>query len=200
VIELQSVTVAYGGRPLVEDLSLSVAAGEHIALMAPSGWGKTSLLNLMAGLLSPTAGHVLVDRSPMGYVFQEPRLLPWLTAAENVNLVLSDHKKTLPQAEAWLERVGLGADKDKYPHELSGGMQQRVNLARALAVEGDILLLDEPLKGLDQACKQAMLTLLQTHSQGKTLVLATHDAQEAAALTERVYRFGIDKARDNVVY
>jgi NitT/TauT family transport system ATP-binding protein len=75
-----------------------------------------------------------------------------------------------------------------------------VNLARALAVEGDILLLDEPLKGLDEACKKDMLSLLQTHSQGKTLVLATHDAQEAAALTERVYRFGIDKARDNVVY
>jgi NitT/TauT family transport system ATP-binding protein len=190
VIDLQSVTISHGGKPLVENLSLSVAAGEHIALMAPSGWGKTSLLNLMAGLLEPTAGHVLVDSPCVGYVFQEPRLLPWLTAAENVNLVLSDHKKTLPQAEAWLERVGLGEDKDKYPQELSGGMQQRVNLARALAVEGDILLLDEPLKGLDEVCKQAMLSLLQTHSRGKTLVLATHDAQEAAALTERVYRFG----------
>ena len=125
----------------------------------------------------------------MACVFQEPRLLPWRTAAENVNAVLSDRAQTMPQALAWLERLELGAACDQYPAALSGGMQQRVAIARALAYDAPVLLLDEPFRGLDAALRARVTALIADAAKDKTLVLATHDAADAAALGCAVYAY-----------
>lgn len=189
MIELKSITVAYGEQIVLQGQNLTVTAGERIALMGPSGCGKTSLLRLIAGLIKPAEGSADIRTDHISYLFQEPRLLPWLTAEENVNAVLSDSAATLPEARTWLEAVGLKDAAMKYPQELSGGMQQRVSLARALAYRGDILLLDEPLKGLDTETKADMIRLIQKHTTGKALLLATHDADEAADLTDTLYSY-----------
>lgn len=187
MIELKNIALSYGEQSVLSGQDLFVSPGARIAIMGPSGCGKTSLLKIAAGLLKPTAGTAAIHTSRISYLFQEPRLLPWLTAEQNVNTVLSDRTATLPDARKWLTAVGLEDSAKKYPHELSGGMQQRVSLARALAYSGDILLLDEPLKGLDAETKNDMIHLLQAHSTGKTLLLATHDPQEAAALANVLY-------------
>lgn len=189
MIELKNITLSYGRQNVLAGQDLVVFPGERIALMGPSGCGKTSLLRLIAGQIRPAGGSLSLPAGRLAYLFQEPRLFPWLTAEENVNIVLSDRSATLPEARQWLEAVGLGHAAAKYPRELSGGMQQRVSLARALAYGGDILLLDEPLKGLDSETRAEMLRLLQAHSAGKTLLLATHDPAEAAALTTGLYTF-----------
>ena len=112
--------------------------GAHIAFMGPSGCGKTTLLRVLAGLRAPDGGSVRVSPGRIACVFQEPRLLPWRTAAENVNAVLSDRAQTMPQARAWLERLELGEAAEQYPAALSGGMQQRVAIARALAYDAPV--------------------------------------------------------------
>lgn len=172
---------------MLEHVTLAIPSGAHGALMGPSGCGKSTLLNLAAGLLSPAAGTVQTGGGRIAYVFQEPRLLPDRTALQNVNAVLGDKKATLPTAEEWLVRVGLGDAMDKYPAELSGGMAQRVNIARALAWDGDILLLDEPFRGVDEDRKETLVSLLREHTRNRTLLLATHDRTEAEALCDTVF-------------
>ena len=189
MIYFENVGLSYGESSVLEDLTLYVSPGEHIALMGPSGCGKSSLLNIAAGLLPPGTGRVRINTRRIAYVFQEPRLLPWLTAAQNVNAVLSDKPATMPQAMQWLEAVGLADAADKLPRELSGGMQQRVNLARALAFNGELLLLDEPSHGLDEDLQESIWSLLKRHTQGKTLLLVTHDRQEATQLADRVLTY-----------
>ena len=187
MIRFEDVSLVYGDRTVLRGVDLHVPAGAHAALMGPSGCGKTSLLLLAAGLQKPTAGAVRSAAVRPAYAFQEPRLLPRLTAAQNVNAVLSDRAETMPQALRWLEAVGLADAADRLPHQLSGGMAQRVNLARSLAYGGDLLLLDEPLKELDGDRKQAILALLAEHTAGRTLLVTTHDPDEARALADTVY-------------
>ena len=122
MIEARDLTVTYDGRAVLRDVTLTVPDGGHIALMGPSGCGKTTLLRVLAGLQAPDAGTVRVEPGRMACVFQEPRLLPWRTAAENVNAVLSDRAQTMPQALIWLERLELADARDQYPAALSGGM------------------------------------------------------------------------------
>lgn len=189
MINLRNVTVSYDGQAVLKDQDLTVPPGGHVAFMGPSGCGKTTLLRLVAGLLRPRSGSVHVGAEKISFLFQEPRLFPGRTALENVNAVLSDRPQTIPLAGKWLAAVGLEAAADKYPHELSGGMQQRVSLARALAYNGDILLLDEPLKGLDEETKADMIRLLNIHTAGKTLLLVTHDREEAENLADALYLY-----------
>lgn len=189
MIRLEKMTLAYGEQRVLRDCSLCVEEGERVALMGASGCGKTTMLQVVAGLLSTDAAAV---NGTVSYVFQEPALFPWLTAAENVNVVLGDSADTMSEAQDWLTVVGLADCCGKYPHQLSGGQKQRVSIARALAYGGDILLLDEPFQGLDEATRQQMAALIDREWAGKTLLLATHDLQEAELLHCRVltYRDG----------
>lgn len=189
MIEARDLTVTFGGRAVLREVDLTVPDGGHIALMGPSGCGKTTLLRVLAGLQAPDSGTVRVEPGRMACVFQEPRLLPWRTAAENVNAVLSDRAQTMPQTLAWLERLELGDACDQYPAALSGGMQQRVAIARALAYDAPVLLLDEPFRGLDAALRARVTALIADAAADKTLVLATHDAAAAAALGCAVYAY-----------
>ena len=181
LLRFEKVSLTLGNIPLLRDFDLSLAAGERKVIMGPSGCGKTSLLRLSAGLLKPDEGKILRNTQKISVQFQEPRLLPWLTALENVNVALSDKKETLPVALTYLKAVGLGEAADKYPAELSGGMAQRVALARALAYGGDLFLLDEPFRGLDKDLRDEMISLVKTHTKDKALLLVTHDAEVAEA-------------------
>ena len=179
MIDIRSLSLAYGGQPVLEALSLQIPDGGRAALMGPSGCGKTTLLRLIAGLSRPDAGTVSVS-GRVSCVFQEPRLFPWLTARQNIELMLD--KASRGEALRWLERAHLADCADRYPDEMSGGQQQRVSILRALAAPCDILLLDEPLKGLDEALRAEILALIDSCSSGKTLVLATHDERDASGL------------------
>lgn len=180
MLELTNITHRFDGHVVLERIDLTLDRKQRVALMGPSGIGKTTLLRIALGLLKPTEGTVENHFQRPTAVFQEPRLLPWRTAAENVNLVLEDSSATLPKARQTLKILGLGDALDKYPRELSGGMQQRVAIARALAAEGDLLVLDEPFKALDPALKEQVLTLVdQTPA---AILLVTHEETEAKAL------------------
>ena len=188
MITIDRLTLSYGSQQVLKDCSLRVETGSRLALMGPSGCGKTSLINVIAGLLTPDSGKVSVN-GKVSYVFQEPALFPWLTAVDNINVVLSDRPETLPRAEQLLDAVGLSDCRDKYPHQLSGGQKQRIAICRALAYGGDILLLDEQLKGLDADTRDQVSALLRQEWTGKTLLLVTHDPSEAQSLCDRVYRW-----------
>lgn len=180
MLKLTNISHSYGDRPVLKGLSLTLSPGQRLTLMGPSGCGKTTLLRIALGLLKPASGTVENGFSKTAVVFQEPRLLPWRTALDNVNLVLSDGPETREQARHYLTLLGLRDAGDKYPKELSGGMQQRVALARALAVEGDLLVLDEPFKAMDEALRQQVMAhVAQTNA---AILLVTHEKEEAAAL------------------
>ena len=187
MLELKNVSLSYGDLRVLRDVSLRLDPGERIAVMGPSGCGKTSLLRVIAGLQSPDSGTVERTAQQLSFVFQEPRLLPWLTAEENVRLVLPDAHQS-EDAAAWLSHFGLSDAAGKLPAELSGGMQQLVSLARALVSAPDLLLLDEPFKALDAAAKQNAIAAVSGGTDA-AIILVTHDAREAEALGCRVIDF-----------
>lgn len=187
MIEFSAVTAGYGSAPpVLENCTFRVAPGERVALMGSSGSGKTTVLRLIGARLQPRQGTVRVGAQKISYMFQEPRLLPWLSAEDNVNLVLSDGPATLAAARRALEAVGLGDAAKKRPAELSGGMRQRVSLARALAYDGDLFLLDEPLSALDADKAAELLDLLARHMEGRTLLFVTHSLAQARTLATRI--------------
>lgn len=187
MIELNNVSVNYGKTKVLKDFTMTVKKGEHIALMGPSGSGKTTVLNLIANRLKPNSGKALCHTSKIAYMFQEPRLVPWLTAVENVNLVLGDTPDTLPEAVKWLKRLGLEDALHKYPSELSGGMQQRTALARTLAYDAELLLLDEPLSALDEDMADYILMLIKEFAKDKTIILVTHNSKHAKQFADTIY-------------
>lgn len=183
----------------VSDVTLTVGAGEFVSVVGPTGCGKSTLLNVGAGLLQPSTGTVHVFGQPLkgintraGYMFQTESLMPWRTARQNVMAGL-EFRGTPPaeaqaQAEAWLKRVGLGGFGDRYPHQLSGGMRKRTSLAQTLALDPDIILMDEPFSALDIQTRQLMENeVLDLWAQKKKAVLfITHDLDEAIAMSDRV--------------
>ena len=183
MVTLQNVTLFFKDgktvKTVLNDLSLTFPTGKMIAVMGPSGCGKTTLLRLIAGLILPSSGNVTRETESISYLFQDTALLPWLTAAENVNLVLSDGKETLGEAVEWLRRVDLSDEANTYPASLSGGMRQRVALARALSTDAELLLLDEPFRGMDEELHAKMRELVLACRKGKTTILVTHDAKDA---------------------
>lgn len=180
MLKLTDVSHSFQGQQVLRGVSLTLQPGQRLCLMGPSGRGKTTLLRIAMGLLAPEGGTVENTFHKISAVFQEPRLLPWCTALENVNLVLGDTPATAALAKAHLERLGLSDALDKYPRELSGGMQQRVSLARALAYGGDLLILDEPFKAMDEELRlQVMALVRQTTA---AVLLVTHERSEAESL------------------
>ena len=187
MLELHNVGVSFGDKSVLSGCTLSLALGERIALMGPSGCGKTTLLRTALGLQVPDSGAVSNTFSRPAAVFQEDRLFPWLTALENINLVLSGKAETLSKARGWLERLELGDAAELYPRELSGGMRQRIAIARALCVRPDLLVLDEPLKQLDAALQVRVSALISESCRDCALLLATHSEEEAKALGCRIF-------------
>lgn len=184
-VEFRSVDLVRRGRLLVSSLTLSVKPGESLAIMGPSGAGKTTLVRTAAGLAPPSAGAVVRPRGRVATVFQDPRLLPWRTALANVELVLDRSEQRL--ARHWIERVGLADALDVYPTALSGGMRQRVAIARALAYQAPLVVVDEPFAHLDTVTAQDLRQELsrQLESTGATVLWVTHDPAEAEAVAHR---------------
>ena len=203
-LELNQVSATFVSRDnaaqrytAVRDISLSVAAGEFVSVVGPTGCGKSTLLNLAAGLLAPSTGTVSVFGQTLtsinqraGYMFQAESLMPWRTALGNVaaGLEFRGVLDAQSQAEDWLRRVGLGGFGDRYPHQLSGGMRKRTSLAQTLALDPDIILMDEPFSALDIQTRQLMenevLALWQ--AKRKAVLFITHDLDEAIAMSGRV--------------
>jgi NitT/TauT family transport system ATP-binding protein len=198
------VTRGEGGRPAgrftaLDDITLDVRTGEFLVLVGPSGCGKSTLLDLLGGLTTPTSGRILLDGRPIagpgrdrGIVFQQYALFPWRTAAENVEFGLEiagfKARQRLEIARHFLDLVGLSGFANRYPHELSGGMKQRVALARSLAYDPEVLLMDEPFAALDAQTRETLQgELLRIwRATGKTIVFITHGIDEAVVLGERV--------------
>ncbi|WP_457093149.1 ABC transporter ATP-binding protein [Microvirga sp. P5_D2] len=181
-------------RAVFDYFSLDLAEGDVCALVGPSGIGKSSLLHIVAGLDQDFIGSIEGRPETIGYLFQSPRLLPWRTVRENLELVIPEHPE---KADAWLAQVGLAGTEDVYPQRLSLGMARRVSLARALAVEPKLLLLDEPFSALDEATAKRMQDLVaaQLKRLRPTTLLVTHHWHEAAALAHRVITLDGSPAR-----
>lgn len=180
MIRFDHVQAGYPDKKIFLDLNAVFPERGAVALMGPSGFGKTTLLRLIAGLLKPASGKITgLDHQKIAFLFQEDRLLPWLTALKNVEIV-SDEKK----AKYWLSQMEI-EETDKYPREMSGGMQRRIALARAMAFEGDILLLDEPFKGLDEELRKRIAERIRGRA-GLT-VLSVHDREEAELMGAQIW-------------
>ncbi len=216
MIELERVSFAYpGGRPIFADFSWSVARGETWAVLGPSGYGKSTLLYLVAGLQLPSSGTVRVDgesilrpRPRTGLILQDFGLLPWATCEQNVSLGLrirgfygpdgkhapSDRRpgEVAQTRDRWLARLGLESVRRQYPGQLSGGQRQRAAIARTLALNPDLLLMDEPFASLDAPTREGLqnLTLELQSEQQLTTVVVTHSIEEAAFLGRKILLFG----------
>ena len=189
-LRLEHVSKSFGTVDVLHDFSLEIARGEFVAIVGPSGCGKTTLLNLISGFDQPTSGNVNLT-GLISMVYQQGGLYPWRTVAENIRLGLRHLKgeaERQRQLKAMLDLIDLHGFADHYPHQLSGGMRQRVELARALAGETDTLLMDEPFSSLDYLTRlrlrQELARMLQELP--RTVVLVTHDIEEAAQLADRV--------------
>jgi NitT/TauT family transport system ATP-binding protein len=209
-VSLTSVgkTFAPGSRPVLDDINLEVYPGETVTVIGPSGSGKSTLLNCIAGM-EPYSGAIAIDGDPVrkprrsvAMVFQAPHLLPWRTTVGNIaygmqlhgNLGKDDQRE---RVEHLLDLVKLRHARDRYPAQLSGGMQQRVNIARALAVRPSVLLMDEPFGALDAISKEHLQAELQGIVSGQrlTMIFITHDISEAVFLGDRVVVLSADPGR-----
>jgi len=191
---LDSISKSFGAKQVLDGISISLAAGGITCLLGPSGCGKSTLLRIAAGLIPPDAGQALIEPARAAMVFQDPRLLPWLTVAENLALALprgraAEKKINIRKALDLVSLPVSGGDvRDLLPRELSGGMAQRVSLARALLRRPDFLLMDEPFAALDAITRgelQKMLQNLIAHQQVSCLFV-THDINEALVIADRV--------------
>ena len=202
-ISIRNVSMRFPGKPpsehidVLENVTASVAHGEFVCLVGPSGCGKSTLLNIVAGFLDATSGEVLVEGEPVRgpdrrriFVFQENGVFPWLNVRENVGFGLRTQKETERDRiiAHYIDMVGLRGFEDTYPRELSGGMRQRVEIARALAANPDIIYMDEPFGALDFLTRLKMRTDLVRiwQSEKKTILFVTHDIEEAIQLADRV--------------
>ncbi|MGI6200456.1 MAG: ATP-binding cassette domain-containing protein [Christensenellales bacterium] len=177
-MRIEGLTKAYGEKIILQDFTLELPERGVVCLLGPSGCGKTTLLHLLAGLIPADGGRVVGLPGPLSMVFQEDRLLPWLTCQENIALV----GVSRDAARRALEAVGLFGQEGVYPDALSGGMRRRVALARALAAPHGALLLDEPFKGLDRATQQPLLEQVRAHGEEHLVLAVTHDPWQVDAL------------------
>ncbi len=212
---IEGLTVGYGRSQVLRGLDLAIADGEILVVAGPSGCGKSTLLRAVAGLLPFASGRILVDGEPVrgtsrdrALVFQDDGLLPWRTALRNVELPLAlqgvSKVERRERARGWLDRVGLVSFADYLPRELSGGMRQRVQLARTLAQTPKLVLMDEPFGALDAQTRAAMqgLVVEVLRETGTTTIFVTHDVDEAVLLGDRVVVLGageVDVRREAIL-
>lgn len=210
-LSIQLIEKRFGGVALLADIEVTIAAGEFVAIVGPSGVGKTTLLGMIAGLDADYRGSIRCNGVPvaesgqsppgLGMVFQEPRLMPWLTVAENVRLAeaerLAHARGYVSRTDTLLEEVGLDAYRNAFPGQLSGGMQRRAALARAFVVDPWLLLMDEPFVSLDMPAAEQLRGLLRRLcARIRPLVLfVTHDVREALVLADRILFLGDAPAR-----
>lgn len=215
-IEIRNLEIRFGQLEVMAGMNLSIGSGEFVSLLGPSGCGKSTLLRIIAGLLKPASGLVHVgykapdkndSGSTLGMMFQKPLLLPWRTALENVLLPVelsfggsAVRPMDMSRARHLLEMVQLQDFADKYPHELSGGMQQRVALARTLMPDPELLLLDEPFGALDELTRETLNEELlaiwrSAETRLSTVIMVTHSIQEAVAMSDRIFIFSAKPAQ-----
>jgi NitT/TauT family transport system ATP-binding protein len=190
LLRIEEASVSFGSVEVFRQLSLQISRGEFVAVVGPSGCGKTTLLNLLSGFLKPSLGSVMCT-GRVRMVYQHDSLFPWQTAAQNIALGLRDLSSAAErerQLKEMLHLINLKEFAGHYPHQLSGGMRQRVELARALAGDTDILLLDEPFSSLDYLTRLRLRRELarMLEELPRTVVLVTHDIEEAAQLADRI--------------
>ncbi|RDK03833.1 ABC transporter ATP-binding protein [Paraburkholderia lacunae] len=195
LLEIRAVSKDYDGRTVLERVAFAIARGEIVSLVGPSGCGKSTLLRAIAGLDREFDGEILLDGVPqrgpsarVGVIFQEPRLLPWLNVGDNVAFSAGPQRGSDPRVAELLREVGLAGLLDALPKQLSGGMAQRVALARGLFPQPDLLLLDEPFSAVDAMTRTRLQDLLLslTRAHGTAALLVTHDLEEALYLSDRV--------------
>ena len=191
-LEVENLSRSFGPVSVLQGISMIVEDHSIACILGPSGCGKTTLLNILAGSLAPDGGEIRgLEGRTVSYVFQEPRLLPWKTVAGNVELVLREKnaKERRRTVDRFLAMVGLGDSRDRYPHQLSGGMRQRASIARAFAFPADILLMDEPLRALDLPLKLNLIRAFMDlwNVDRRTVVFVTHDVQEALLLGDEIF-------------
>lgn len=186
MIELSNVSFSYGEKEILKDLSYTFPDKGVFAVMGESGEGKTTLLRLLCGLEKPSAGKIESTYTKAAVSFQEPRLLPWLNCKNNINFVLPKEKIGLNVANDLLRQFELSKQENSLPSALSGGMKQRLSLARALATDADLLLLDEPFSALDAALKARIAPLIKNANPDGLTILVTHDVKDAELLGAKV--------------
>jgi NitT/TauT family transport system ATP-binding protein len=196
-VAFRNISMSFGAVHVLEDINLDIREGEFVCLLGPSGCGKSTLLNIVGGFVVPTEGEVRIDGEPVAgpdprriFVFQERGVFPWLTVEENIGFGLF-RESTAEKRERiahYVQLVGLRGFEKSYPRELSGGMKQRLEVARALAVNPDVLYLDEPFGALDSITRlQMRRELLRIwHAERKTILFVTHDIEESVQLADRV--------------
>lgn len=196
MFEMESIVINYDNLNVLEDFSLKGETKQFICLFGPSGIGKTTILNVLAGILKPDYGKITLDNERVAYVFQEPRLPPWMTVEQNIEVglynLIRDVRRRKKIVQQVLPKIGLEYFGEYYPEQLSGGMKQRVSIGRAFVIQPDLLLLDEPFSGLDEALKIEMQDLILTLENWHmcTTVMVTHDIQEAFKLSDRIVVVG----------
>ncbi|HPF94142.1 MAG TPA: ABC transporter ATP-binding protein [Tenuifilaceae bacterium] len=202
-IVINNLNMHFDELTLFKNFSIKFSEGTISCILGPSGCGKTTLLNIIGGLLKPQNGNVLgIDKKSISYIFQEPRLLPWRTVQQNIELVLAnayDEPKRQQVAQKFIDLVELNGFENYYPSQLSGGMLQRVSIARAFAYPSDLILMDEPLKGLDVKLKLNLINAFARIWQvdKRTVLFVTHDVDEALMLGNDIVVFS--KAPINVI-
>lgn len=189
MLKITDMTFAFDEKIIFDGFSLELNKGEILAVMGPSGCGKTTLLGLLTGLLKPQKGQINNSFEKIAYVFQEPRLFPWLTVKENLLAVIDEKdENALKTVTECLSLVELTDAIDKYPNELSGGMKSRVSLARALVFEGDLFLFDEPFAALDEELRHTLTSKIKDYlrARGSSAILVTHNREDAENIADRI--------------
>ncbi len=193
LIEFKNINKTYSSLEVIKNLSFEIKKDDIVGILGPSGVGKSTILKLIAGLEKPTSGELINNTKKIGYVFQEPRLLPWRTTLENVMLPLTvsgiKKKQAKEKAVFFLDKMGLNGFENYFPTQLSGGMLQRVSLARAFVLEPDLLLLDEPFSALDLRLKSVLETMLKELLEENPIpvLYVSHSPEEVVLFANRIF-------------
>ena len=183
MISINNLYKSFGNNVVIDGLTAELPDHGIVTVTGPSGKGKTTLLNILAGLLKADGGEIINDALSISYAFQDARLFPWLSVKKNIEIVFpEDFENKEKTASAWLDLVGLSDFADYLPDKLSGGMKQRVSLARALAYPSQIVLLDEPFGALDEELHQRMHDLVKKEAQTRLIIMVTHDKNDVSEI------------------